>query len=339
MVLDASEMRGHLCRQLWRRGRRQQRCSRGVCAHREDGLEVVEQLDVLRDARAGPADHVVLAARGGRGGEEPTTAARRRAAGLELSASPCSRGPARQRLLASTPRANTTPWAGAPRPRASCHCAEPSSDQWPQSQRTDRQREAASPALPAAGSALALWAHRLTGPSLRAMLSPWYPESEPPTAAAGRSVRGSTSPHTEGPRRVEHTPPHAAGATGCPTGHGCTHGTLLANPPAPEGTALGESAASLLLPSWGAAGLDRISPGLRDVGYEGAGAALRSADQSREAAGSSRTGPWPSRRQGWAAGPCAPGPHLIMRCSPGSYSAMKSCASSPMLQTKLRTQR
>lgn len=31
--------------------------------------------------------------------------------------------------------------------------------------------------------------------------------------------------------------------------------------------------------------------------------------------------------------------HLMMRCSAGSYSAMKSCASSPMLQTKLRTQR
>lgn len=38
-----------------------------VCAHREDDPEVVEQLDVLGDARAGPADHVALAARG-RGG-------------------------------------------------------------------------------------------------------------------------------------------------------------------------------------------------------------------------------------------------------------------------------
>lgn len=45
--------------------------------------------------------------------------------------------------------------------------------------------------------------------------------------------------------------------------------------------------------------------------------------------------------EGWdpCQAPCRLGPHLIMRCSPGSYSAMKSCASSPMLQTKLRTQR
>lgn len=42
-------------------GGRQQRGSPGVCAHREHDLEVVEQLDVLGDAGAGPADHVVLA--------------------------------------------------------------------------------------------------------------------------------------------------------------------------------------------------------------------------------------------------------------------------------------
>lgn len=35
-------------------------------AHREDGPEVVEQLDVPRDARAGPVDHVALAVRGWR---------------------------------------------------------------------------------------------------------------------------------------------------------------------------------------------------------------------------------------------------------------------------------
>lgn len=40
------------------------------CAHREHGLEVVEQLDVLGDAGAGPADHVVLAAGEARA-EEP----------------------------------------------------------------------------------------------------------------------------------------------------------------------------------------------------------------------------------------------------------------------------
>lgn len=35
----------------------------GTCAHREDGFQVVEQLDVLRDPRAGPADQIVLAAK------------------------------------------------------------------------------------------------------------------------------------------------------------------------------------------------------------------------------------------------------------------------------------
>lgn len=46
-----------------------------------------------------------------------------------------------------------------------------------------------------------------------------------------------------------------------------------------------------------------------------------------------------AQRDGSPAPPGRGAPHLIMRCSPGSYRAIKSCASSPILQTKLRTQR
>lgn len=144
----------HLCRQQGGeeaqaalqegRGRQQQRCSPAVCAHREDGLEVVEQLDVLGDARAGPADHIVLTARERRGGEEPAAGAGHQDVRAGAQRAPAQRGSSQAEAAGKQPTSkhHDVGWSALAMGRvllgpqftclapASSHHADPSSNQW-----------------------------------------------------------------------------------------------------------------------------------------------------------------------------------------------------------------
>ena len=178
---------GHLCRQRGgkeaqaalqegRRRQQQQRCSRGVCAHREDSLEVVEQLDVLGDPRAGPADHVVLAARGRQGGEEPAAGAGHQDSRAGAQRVPAQQGFSQAKAAGKQPtskhRAQPLP---APAAQTPCPTSGPSGGTrtgpaWPSPAAGGCQP---SPAC-GVGSLQALWGCQLTGPLHRATLPQWY---------------------------------------------------------------------------------------------------------------------------------------------------------------------
>lgn len=231
-------------------GQRQQRGSPGLCAHREDGPEVVEQLDVLGDAGAGPADHVVLAARGRRGGEEPG----HQDLGAGAQRVPALWGaPAGQRLPASSPRANPAAWAGVLWPRAG-HCpplpAPTTQTPRPTSGSGHSTRTGPAWPSPAAGgcqpSPGCRWpARRCCGPASLRSLAQGHAapvalrirrELSRPLPAAGRAGQSSA-----GQRATAHARGAAAGwarvapgRASCPTGRGCTPCTLPTNPLAPE---------------------------------------------------------------------------------------------------------